>query len=84
MVHGHLRSQGVHVQRAKVRKTLQQVDPEGMASRRRRALHRREYSVPSPLYLWHVDGNHKLIRYRIVVHIGVSSLMQATITGQRL
>lgn len=71
MVHGHLRSQGVHVQRAKVRKTLQQVDPEGVASRRSRALHRREYSVPCPLYLWHVDGNHKLIRYRIVVHIGV-------------
>ena len=71
VVHGHLRSQGVHVQRAKVRNTIRQIDPEGVVSRRRRALNRREYSVPCPLYLWHVDGNHKLIRYRIVVHVGV-------------
>lgn len=71
IVHGHLRSHGLHVQRAKVRETIRQIDPEGVEARRRRALRRREYSVPCPLYLWHVDGNHKLIRYRIVIHVGV-------------
>lgn len=31
----------------------------------------RKYSVSSPLSLWHVDGNHKLIRWRIVIHGGI-------------
>ena len=34
----------------------------------RRALHRREYKVPSPNALWHIDGNHKLVRWRFVIH----------------
>lgn len=29
------------------------------------------YSVPCPNYLWHVDGNHKLICWRIVVHAAI-------------
>lgn len=29
-------------------------------------LRRRQYSVPGPNSLWHIDGNHKLIRYQIV------------------
>ena len=28
-----------------------------------RTFPRRKYHVPGPLALWHVDGNHKLIRY---------------------
>ncbi|CAL8391535.1 unnamed protein product [Arctogadus glacialis] len=29
------------------------------------------YSVPGPLSLWHIDGNHKLIRWKIVIHGGI-------------
>ena len=47
-----------------------EVDPEGVEARCRRVLKRQEYSIPCPLFLWHVDGNHKLIRYRIRIHIG--------------
>lgn len=32
------------------------------------AIRRRVYNVRSPLALWHMDGNHKLIRWRFVVH----------------
>nr|XP_055035227.1 uncharacterized protein LOC129423108 [Misgurnus anguillicaudatus] len=35
-----------------------------MASR----LHRRTYRVAGPNSLWHLEGNHKLIRWRIVIH----------------
>ena len=71
VMQGHLISRSIHVQRAKIRETIREVDPEGLEARRRRALQRREYSVPCPLYLCHVDGNHKLIRYRIVIHVGI-------------
>ena len=38
-----------------------------------RACHilRRSYSVLGPNSLWHLDGNHKLIKYRIVIHGGI-------------
>ena len=35
MVQGHLRAQGVHVQRERLRSAIRQVDPVGAASRRR-------------------------------------------------
>ena len=79
VTHGHLRSRGLHIQRAKVRETLREVDPEGVEARRQRALRRREYSVPCPLYLWHVDGNHKLIRYRIVIHVGIDGYSRTVV-----
>ena len=34
-------------------------------------IHRRVYSVPGPNALWHLDGNHKMIRWRLVVHGGI-------------
>jgi len=37
----------------------------------RKAVQRRKYNVHSPLSLWHIDGCHKLIRWRIVVHGGI-------------
>ena len=47
------------------------VDPWGVQQRMRNILHRREYRVKGPNSLWHIDGNHKLIRWRIVIHGGV-------------
>ena len=34
----------------------------------RRVLHRRTYNVEAPNSLWHIDGYHKLIRWKIVIH----------------
>lgn len=34
-------------------------------------INRRVYSVPHPNAVWHIDGNHKMIRWRLVVHAGV-------------
>ena len=70
-IDGLLRAQGIIVQRHRIRDTLHAVDPDGVHNRLRGILHRRQYSVPSPNALWHVDGYHKLIRWRIVVHGGI-------------
>ena len=37
-------------------------------ARQRSAVHRRVHNVPAPNCLWHIDGLHCLIRWRIVVH----------------
>ena len=74
---GQLRSLDLQVQVEKVREVIREVDPEGVEDRRRRALKSREYNVPCPPYLWHVDGNHKLIRYRIVQQHAKGNRQQA-------
>lgn len=61
-MYGHLLSQGIRVQYRRVRESLSRVDPEGSVMRRLSHIRRRQYSVPGPQYMWHVDGNHKLIR----------------------
>ena len=68
---GFLRSRGIRVQRERVRESLRRVDPRGMEERFRTVLQRRKYSVEMPNSLWHIDGHHKLIRWRIVVHGGI-------------
>lgn len=44
------------------------MDPSGIESRARRVLRSRVYQVSSPNSLWHCDGYHKLIRWKIVFH----------------
>ncbi|KAM4521387.1 uncharacterized protein V3H82_002128 [Fundulus diaphanus] len=70
---GYLNSVGLRVQRSRVMETMRVVDPVGTICRGIgiNIIQRRVYSVPSPLALWHIDGNHKLIRWRIVIHGGI-------------
>lgn len=68
---GFLRSVGLCVQRARVRDSLMRIDPAGVQRRFRQVLHRRRYNVCMPNSLWHIDGNHKLIKWRIVIHGGI-------------
>lgn len=55
-----------------MRASVIRVDPAGAAQRAMsHRLHRRAYRVAGPNSLWHIDGNHKLIRWRIVFHGGI-------------
>lgn len=49
----------------RVQECMRRVDPQGvlMRSLQLNPRRRRKYSVPAPNSLWHIDGNHKLIRY---------------------
>mgnify|MGYP002803594485 FL=1 len=66
---GALRSRGLNIQRKRGRNCLRSIDPIGTALRWRSLIYRRKYSVPTPNALWHIDGNHKLIRWRLVIHL---------------
>ena len=67
-VSSQLKSQGYKIQRERVRESIRRVDPIGVALRSRRVLHRRIYHVESPNSLWHLDGYHKLVRWKLVIH----------------
>ncbi|KAG8938269.1 hypothetical protein FRC04_009189 [Tulasnella sp. 424] len=68
---GLIKAEGHWAPRWKVRALLRQIDPEGIRARWKRAIVRRTYFVPFPNSLWHIDGHHKLIRWKIVTHGGV-------------
>ena len=50
-------------QRERVRKILAEIDPQGIASQWTVTAKRRVYRVLIPNFLWHLDTNHRLIRY---------------------
>ncbi|KAM4564942.1 uncharacterized protein V3H82_014030 [Fundulus diaphanus] len=71
-VRASLRSQGIKIQRRRVRESMIRINPRGVALRGlSNRPQRRCYRVAGPNSLWHIDGNHKLIRWRIVIHGGV-------------
>lgn len=72
---GHLLTLGLHIQRHRVRESLYRTDPWGVEQRSIKILHRRQYKVAGPKSLWHIDGHHKLIRWRIVTHVHMVALM---------
>ena len=76
---GPLRSRGLNIQRWRVRNCLRILNPIGTALRWRSAIYRRKYSVPTPNALWHIDSNHKLIRWRLITHVCVPALKLCTL-----
>ncbi|XP_068710300.1 uncharacterized protein [Montipora foliosa] len=70
---GLLQNAGHRIQQSRIRECMRRVNPDGVLLRalELRAVRRRRYQVRGPLALWHIDGNHKLIRWRFVIHGGI-------------
>nr|XP_040039706.1 uncharacterized protein LOC120823631 isoform X2 [Gasterosteus aculeatus aculeatus] len=81
LMRGHLNARGVRVPISRLQESLRRVDAEGVYMRRLRlrVLRRRQYFVPGPNSLWHIDGHHKLIRWRFVVHGGVDGFSRLVV-----
>ena len=59
---GYFHSIGLHVERYRTRAAINRVDPRNTALRWGALVSRRNYYVPWPNSLWHMDGHHALIR----------------------
>ena len=71
MLQGHLLHMGIQIPRAKLRSAIHCVDHANTVCRRSRVIQHRVYSAPHPNAVWHIDGNHKMIHWRLVIHAGV-------------
>ena len=71
MILGFLRGRNIHLSRRRIRECLFRLSPAGILLRSLTTVVRREYSVPSVNSLWHVDGLHCFIRWRMVIHGGI-------------
>ena len=65
-----LKNEGLKIQRSRVRDSLQRVDSVGIQRRKKGKLCRRVYNVQGSNHLWHLDTNHKLVRWYFII-IGV-------------
>jgi len=65
MTAGYLRSQGVGIQRSRLRSSMRRILGIRVRQMRLNKIARRKYNVPGPLSLVHIDGNHKLISVEI-------------------
>ena len=71
LIIGHLRQRGIYLPRARIRASIHRVDPINTHLRRRVTVRRRTYYSEGPNTVWHIDGHHKLIRWRMVTHGGI-------------
>lgn len=71
MVKQILIGKGIKVQRWRLRDSIHRIDEEGVAQRKRGTLQRRVYHVQGPNHLWHIDSNHKLIRWNMIIIGGI-------------
>lgn len=71
LLNGHLVGRKIIVPRSRLRASIHRVDPENTAIRRSVTVRRRVYYAEGPNAVWHVDGHHKLIRWRFVTHGGI-------------
>ena len=79
LLQGHLVSMGIKVTRDALRRSIHRVDHAGAMARRRLTVRHRVYSVPHPNYMWHMDGHHKLIRWRFVIHGAIDGFSRTII-----
>jgi len=67
------------VTRQRLRESIWRVDPEGRTQRRTLRAKRVQYNVAGVHHLWHIDGNHKLIKYGFVIHGGIDGFSRGTV-----
>ena len=67
MLNEMLKEKGIILQRSRIRESLHRIDFEGVRRRKKNGLTRRIYNVEGPNHLWHLDTNHKLIRWYFVI-----------------
>lgn len=75
---GYLASQGITVPRARLHASIHRVDPFNTVIRSV-VVRRRTYHASGSNAVWHIDGNHKFIRWRLVVHAGINGYSRTVV-----
>ncbi|KAJ8090047.1 hypothetical protein PM082_018627 [Marasmius tenuissimus] len=82
LIQGQLKFMGIHVPRRRVEASYLRVVGLPTQSFGIRRITRRIYTVPGPNSLWHHDGQHGLIKYKIVIHAFIDGFSRF-VTGIR-
>jgi len=76
---GHLHRLGIRLPRSRIRSSIHRVDPINTALRKSVTVRRRVYHSEGPNAVWHIDGHHKMIRWRYVIHGGIDGFSRTIV-----
>ena len=62
-----LKDRGFNVERYRLRDSIYRVNDFGVQARKKRRLNKRVYNVKGANHLCHIDTNHKLIKWHIII-----------------
>ena len=62
---------GIRVPRWRLLDSKHRMDAHDVSERKAGRLYRRVYDVTDPKLLWHIDTNHKLVRWRFIIVCGI-------------
>ena len=62
-----LKGRGIIIQRYRFKDSMHRVSEVGIQSRRKGRLKRRVYNVKGANHLWHIDTNHKLVKWYLII-----------------
>ena len=79
ILQGLLEHKNIKVPREKLHTAIHRVDHTNTVSRRSSVVNHRVYSAPHPNHVWHIDGNHKMIRWQLVIHAGVDGFSRCLV-----
>ena len=79
LLNGHLIRRKIFIPRSKLRASIHRVDPHNTATRKSITVRRRVYHAEGPNAVWHVDGHHKLIHWRLVTHGGIDGFSRTIV-----
>ena len=68
MTIGHLRACQIHVPRSEIRSAIHRVDSAESAQEDPLQSDDEFMKLKHPTSVWHIDGHHKLIRWKLVIH----------------
>ena len=68
-----LKGRGIIIQRYQFRDSMHRVSEVGIQSRRKGRLKRRVYNVKEANHLSHIDANHKLFKWYLIIHGAIDS-----------
>uniref|UniRef100_A0A1X7TLT8 Integrase core domain-containing protein n=1 Tax=Amphimedon queenslandica TaxID=400682 RepID=A0A1X7TLT8_AMPQE len=75
----HLSSYGIQVPRHRLRALIHRVDPINTALRRSTIITQTRYHASGPNAVWHIDGNHKMIHWHLVIHGGIDGFTRTIV-----
>ena len=79
LIIGHLTRLGINIQGSRIRAAIHRVDPINVVLRRTLTIRRRVYHSSGPNCMWHIDGNHKLICWRFIIHGGIDGFSRTIV-----
>ena len=75
-----LKGRGIIIPRYRFRDSMHRVSEAGIQSRRKGGLKRRVYNVKEANHLWHIDTNHKLVKWYLIIFGAIDSYSRLPIS----